>query len=279
MDREELRQQSYEAWERMAGGWEMAVERIEASATPVREWLLRELAPRRGDVVLELAAGPGETGFAAAAAVGEQGHVISSDRSPAMVEVGRRRAEQLGLRNVEHLVLDAEDLDLRDALVDGAICRFGYMLMVDPGQALNETRRVLRPGGRLVFAVWREAERNPWVAVPGEMFVRRGVVPPPEPEAPGMFTLASDERIQELLGDAGFTTWKIEDVSVRFVAADLDEYIAGAREMGGAFAQAWDTATEDEREQMTAELAAAFARHRVEGRLELPGLAACVVAT
>ena len=88
MDREELRHQSYEAWERMARGWEMAVERIEASATPVREWLLRELAPRRGDVVLELAAGPGETGFAAAAAVGEQGHVISSDRSPAMVEVG-----------------------------------------------------------------------------------------------------------------------------------------------------------------------------------------------
>jgi hypothetical protein len=88
MDREELRHQSYEAWERMAGGWEMAVDRIEASATPVREWLLRELAPRRGDVVLELAAGPGETGFAAAAAVGEQGRVISSDRSPAMVDVG-----------------------------------------------------------------------------------------------------------------------------------------------------------------------------------------------
>jgi SAM-dependent methyltransferase len=279
MDREELRHQSYEAWERMAGGWEMAVERIEASATPVREWLIRELAPRRGDVVLELAAGPGETGFAAAAAVGEQGHVISSDRSPAMVEVARRRAEQLGLRNIEHLVLDAEDLDLPDALVDGAICRFGYMLMIDPGQALSETRRVLRPGGRLVFAVWREAGRNPWVAVPGEMFVRRGVVPPPEPGAPGMFTLASDKRIQELLGDAGFTTWKIEDVSVRFVAADLDEYITGAREMGGAFAQAWDAATEDEREQMTAQLAAAFAPHRVEGRLELPGLAACVVAT
>jgi SAM-dependent methyltransferase len=279
MEREELRRQSYEAWERMAGGWETALERIEASATPVREWLLRELAPRRGDVVLDLAAGPGETGFAAAAAVGEQGHVISSDRSPAMVEIGRRRAEELGLQNVEHLVLDAEDLDLPDASVDGAICRFGYMLMVDPGQALNETRRVLCPGGRLVFAVWREAERNPWVAVPGEMFVRRGVAPPPVTGAPGMFTLASDERIRELLGGAGFTTWKIEDVPVRFVAADLDEYIAGARETGGVFARAWEAATENEREQMTAELAAAFAPHRVGGRLELPGLAACAVAT
>ena len=138
---------------------------------------------------------------------------------------------------------------------------------------------MLRPGGRLVFAVWREAERNPWVAVPGEVFVRRGLVPPPEPGTPGMFTLASDERIRELLGGAGFTTWKIEDVPVRFVAADLDEYIAGARETGGVFARAWETATESDREQMTAELAAAFAPHRVDGGLELPGVAACVVAT
>ena len=279
MDYEGLRRQSYEAWERMADGWERALERIEASATPVREWLVRELAPRRGDVILDLAAGPGETGFAAAAVVGEAGKVISSDRSPAMVEVARRRDEALGLENVEHLVLDAEDLDLPDASVDGAICRFGYMLMVDPGQALKETHRVLRPGGRLVFAVWREAERNPWVAVPGAMFVRRGVVPPSDPGAPGMFALASDERLRQLLGGAGFSTWKIEDVPVRFVAADLDDYIAGARETGGVFAQAWDAATEDEREQMTAELTAAFAPYRVKNGLELPGVAACVVAT
>ena len=279
MDREEVRRQSYEAWERMAGGWERALERIEASSTPVREWLVRELAPRRGDVILDLAAGPGETGFAAAALVGEQGRVISSDRSPAMVEVGRRRASGLGLRNVEHLVLDAEDLDLPDTSVDGVICRFGYMLMIDPGQALRETRRVLRPGGRLVFAVWREAERNPWVAVPGEMFVRRGVMPPPEPGVPGMFTLASDDHLRELLGDAGFTSWKIEDVAVRQVSADLGAYIAGARETGGVFARAWDAATDDERAQMTSELAAAFAPYRTDGGLDLPGLAACVVAT
>jgi SAM-dependent methyltransferase len=279
MDSEELRRQSYDAWEAMAGGWERALERIEASASPVREWLVRELSPRPGEVILDLAAGPGETGFAAAALVGEEGRVISSDRSPAMVDVGRRRAEELGLQNIDHWVLDAEDLDLPEASVDGAICRFGYMLMVDPGQAFRETRRVLRPGGRLVFAVWREAERNPWVAVPGGMFARRGLVPAPEPGAPGMFTLASDDRIRALLASAGFTTWKIEDVPVRFLAADLDEYIAGARETGGAFARAWESATEDEREHMKAELAAAFAPYRDDGGLDLPGLAVCVVAS
>jgi len=279
MDREDLRRQSYEAWERMAKGWEQALERIEASAAPVREWLLRELAPEPGEAILDLAAGPGETGFAAAALVGDEGRILSSDRSPAMVEVARRRAGELGLGNVEHLVLDAEALDLTDASVDGTICRFGYMLMVDPGRALTETRRVLRSGGRLVFAVWREAERNPWVAAPGRMFAQRGLVPPPAPGAPGMFTLAADERLDALLSEAGFATWKIEDVPVRFVHLDLDDYIAGARETGGIFAHAWEAASESEREEMKAELLDAFAAYRGEGGLELPGVAVCVVAS
>jgi len=278
MDREELRRQSYEAWEAMAAGWEQARERVESSSAPVREWLLRELAPRPGDTVLELAAGPGETGFGAAALVGEEGRVISSDRSPAMVEVGRRRAAELGLRNVEHRVLDAESLDLPDASVDGVICRFGYMLMVDPGRALVETRRVLRRGGRLVFAVWREAARNPWVAVAGRMFVRRGLVPPPEPGAPGMFTMASDERIGELLHAAGFSARRIEDLPVRFVREDIDDYIAASRETGGLFARAWETASEAERADMREELAAAFAPYFVDGRLEVPGVAVGVAA-
>ena len=262
----------------MAQGWERARERIEASAAPVREWLVRELAPQPGDTVLELAAGPGETGFEIARLVGAEGRVVSSDRSPAMVDVARRRAEELGLGNVELRVLDSEDLDLPDASVDGVVCRFGYMLMHDPARALRETRRVLRHGGRLVCAAWRAGERNPWVSVAGRMFVARGHVPPPEPGAPGMFTLASDERIGELLAAAGFTRVRIEDIPVLFVAESLAAYIADARETGGLFARVWEAVSELERESMTAELAEAFARFEVDGRYELPGLAVGVAA-
>jgi len=278
MGRDEQRQRSHDAWEAMAAGWENALERIETTATPVREWLLRELAPEPGETILDLAAGPGETGFAAADRVGKTGRVISSDWSPAMVEVGRRRAAALGVRNAEHRVLDAEHLDLPDACVDGAICRFGFMLMPDPGQALRETRRVLRPGGRLVFAVWRDGERNPWVAVPTRIFARRALVPPPEPGAPGMFALASHERIGELLGNADFASWRIEDVAVRFTAENLDRYIADARETGGVFAHVWEAASDDERAELTAELEAAFVPYEVDGALEVPGVAACVIA-
>ncbi len=43
----------------------------------------------------------------------------------------------------------------------------GYMLMADPAAALSETRRVLRDGGTLAFAVWQTPDRNPWAAIPG----------------------------------------------------------------------------------------------------------------
>ena len=167
MDRDEYRRTSLENWRTMAAGWERRRASIESGSALVAEWLIRELAPQPGDTILELAAGPGDTGFAAAPLVGEEGRLISTDFSPEMVEVARRRGVELGLTNVDHRQLDAERLELEDDAVDGVICRFAYMLMADTAAALAETRRVLRPSGRLVLAVWRGPEKNPWVAIAG----------------------------------------------------------------------------------------------------------------
>jgi SAM-dependent methyltransferase len=41
------------------------------------------------------------------------------------------------------------------------LCQSTYMLTADPAAALAETRRVLRPGGRLALSVWGAPERNP----------------------------------------------------------------------------------------------------------------------
>jgi SAM-dependent methyltransferase len=276
---EEYRRTSLESWQTMAAGWERRRADIERITAPVSEWLVRHLDPQPGDTVLELAAGPGDTGFAAARLIGEDGRLISTDFSPEMVEVGRRRAAELGLTNVEHRVLDAEDNELGDDSVNGVLCRFGYMLMADPAQALSETRRVLRPGGRLALAVWREAARNPWVAIAGRVLVERGLVTPPEPGAPGMFTMASDERVRELLDGAGFTVERLDEVPVLFRYGDVDEYVLNARDTGGMFARVWRDASEDERQAITAQLAAAFAPFAVDGGYELPGVTLCVAAT
>jgi SAM-dependent methyltransferase len=279
MDADEHRRATLETWERMAPGWERWRAHIEETAAPVREWLLRELAPRPGDTVLELAAGTGETGFAAAALVGESGRVVSTDLSPAMVEVARRRAAELGLSNVEHRVLDAERIELEDGSVDGVLCRFGYMLMPDPAACLRETRRVLRAGGRLALAVWRGAERNPWISIAGRVLVERGHVPPPEPGAPGIFALADAERLRALLAGAGFTAQRVEEIPVRFRYDDVDDYVRRAKDTGGIFATAWSEVSEREQAALRAKLAEAFAPFQADGGFELPGVALAASAT
>jgi SAM-dependent methyltransferase len=262
----------------MARAWEQEREERERMAAPVTDWLVRELAPDPGDVVLELAAGQGDVGFAVAPLLGESGRLITSDFSPAMLAIARRRSEELGLTNVEFRELDAEELDLEEDSVDGVVCRWGYMLMPNPRAALAETRRVLRPGGRLAFAVWASGDRNPWVSLAVTVLVKHGHMPAPEPGEPGMFVLAETERLNAVVAEAGFTHVRIEDVPVHSSSfEDVDDYIRRSTERGGMFARAWTAAPEDERTAMTEDLRRAFDPFKVDGGYALPGLATCVL--
>ena len=232
----DYRRTSHEIWSAMAPGWERWRAQLEEGLAPVREWLLTELAPQPGDTVLELGAGPGDTGFTACEVLGQRGRLISTDFSPEMVEVARRRGADLGLENVDYHVIDAERIDLQTDSVDGVLCQSGYMLMADPAAALAETRRVLRPGGRLVLSVWGAPEENPWASVGGRLLVERGHLPPPEPGAPGVFSMASSERTRTLLEQAAFTEVRTDDVRVHFAFDDLDAYETWVMDVAGPFA-------------------------------------------
>jgi SAM-dependent methyltransferase len=208
---------------------------------------------------LGLGAAPG------GALIGDEGRLISTDFSPKMVEVARRRGDELGLSNVEYRVMDAEHIELEDGAVDGVICRYGFMLMADPAAALAETRRVLRPRGRLVLAVWRSRDQNPWVSIAGRVLVERGHMTPPEPGAPGQFTMANDEQVTSLLERAAF-----EDVPVLLVYRGTDDYVAFASDTCGSFAAAFRDAPEEERTAIKREIEAAFAPYAADGNYEPP---------
>ena len=100
----------------------------------INDWLVEQVDPQPGQTILDVAAGTGDLGFLAAERVGDDGKVLTTDFAPEMLEAARRNGERRGLPNVEYRVLDAERMDLDDDTVDGVLCRWGYMLMADPGR-------------------------------------------------------------------------------------------------------------------------------------------------
>ena len=130
---------------RAAGGWTARRAQLQEVVAPVSHWLIDAIAPQPGHRVLELAAGLGDTGFLAAELIQPGGELITSDFAEPMLEAAEERAAELGLTNVTFKAIDAEWIDEPTASLDAVLCRFGYMLMLDPGAALQETRRG-RPG-------------------------------------------------------------------------------------------------------------------------------------
>jgi SAM-dependent methyltransferase len=259
MDATEFRRRSRAVWEAMAPGWDSRHAYFEEIARPVTDLMLERLAPERGQTILDLAAGTGVAGFAAVDLVGREGHVIVSDFAEGMVDAAKRHAAKLRLPNVECRVLDAEQLDLPDDAVDAVICRWGYMLMADPAAALRETRRVLRPGGRLAFAVFTGPDENPWGSLPASVLIERGHMPPPEEGAPGLFALADRRRLSQLLADAGFSDPRFEEVAFTWRFADPDTFWTFLNEAAGAITIVLDRLDDDERLYVGVEI-----RQRVE---------------
>ena len=279
MTGDDFRQKSKAVWEAMAAGWEAKRGYLWDASRHVGEWLVANLDVRPGQTILELACGTGDTGFAAAPLLGPSGLLISTDFAEAMVEAARRRGAALGLTNVEYRVMDAERMDLPGSAVDGVICRWGYMLMPDPATAFRETRRVLRPGGRVCFSVFGSAERNPWAAMPARVLIEGGHMPRPAPGAPGILALSDPDRIRRLLSDAGFHAPRIEEVPIVFPFESTDEYWFFLREIAGALALVITALPQERQRAVRAAIDDRLAAFRSDGGYALPGLCLNVVAS
>jgi ubiquinone/menaquinone biosynthesis C-methylase UbiE len=273
-------QEVLRTWDGVAPAWERHRQRLFESFRAVSDWLIDAIAPSSGQTILELSAGPGETGFLAAERVGPSGRVISSDLAPGMVEAARRGAGTRGLGNVEFRVMDAQRMDLPDEAVDAVLSRFGLMLMPDPARALSEGNRVLKPGGRLAFAVWGPPDRNPWIVLIGMTLTQLGHQPPGDPFAPGgMFSIAPPGIAHELMAGAGFAEIRVEEIPVAQRFETFDEYWEFQREIAGSLAEMLKSLSSDDLTRFRSALEEAAAPFRSSGGYEFPGLALGVAAS
>ncbi|MDQ3941019.1 MAG: class I SAM-dependent methyltransferase [Actinomycetota bacterium] len=270
---DQAREKSRAVWDEMAPGWERNRDYMWNTTRHVGEWLVEHALPQPGDTVLDLAGGPGDNGFVAAPRVGPSGKVIVTDFAPQMVDAARRSAESLGLDNVETRVLDAENMDLADDSIDGIICRWGFMLMLDPGAALAECRRVLKRGRRLSLSVWAGPEKNPWVTVIGMTLIQLGHQPGGDPFGPGgMFSMADHETLRSMLKGAGFTDIETEEMPVDWRYGSFDEAWDFMTQVAGAIAAVVKELPSDEVAKLRSALEGNVKAFRTESGITLPGV-------
>lgn len=110
------------------------------------EWIVAELAPASGELVLDVAAGAAHLGRALARHVA---HVSALDLTPEMLRQGQRLAAAQGLPDMAFLVGDATALPWTAQQFDLVVCRLALHQVADPAAVVREMLRVTRSTGRI----------------------------------------------------------------------------------------------------------------------------------
>ena len=206
--------------------WEAAARRLDAPpasdararARRCRSWLIERVSPAAGRAVLELAAGLGETGMLAAELVAPGGGVIISDQAEAMLDGrARARARELGPRNVEFQVLDAEWIDLPVASVDAVALPLGVHADGRPRRGAAARRAACcAPAGASRWRCGTRPSATRGRCCPALELAERGLAAPPRPGAPGPFALGDARaRCASCSSRPGFAEIECDGVDAR----------------------------------------------------------------
>lgn len=251
-------------------GWDKAAEAYEAgwrdSLALVQSRLLEVAAAQPGEQVLDIACGTGLVTLPLASAVTSSGRIVATDISQAMIDIMRREAEKRSLSQLDAFRADAEELEaLADNSFDLVTCALGFMYFPEPGRAMTEILRVLRPGGRAVFAVWGARKNCGWAEIFPIVDARvQSAV------CPMFFHLGTGRSLAWQMENAGFESVTDERLSTELPYADEDA-ASDAAFIGGPVALAYSRFSDEIRDAVRAEYAASIFPFKSGEGYRIPG--------
>jgi len=250
-------------------GWDKAANYYESywqqQLKPAQDLLLKSAAIQPGEKVLDIACGTGLVSFRAAEQAGPEGYVLAVDISDRMIELASKISAEKSVTNIQFTRMDAEQLTIEDGTFDVVICALGLMYVPDPLIALHEMKRVLKPGGRVVAAVWGERDHCGWAEI-FEIVDKRVS----SEVCPMFFQLGTGNLLQLYFQKAGFEEVHSERISTSLDYAS-DHEACGAAFEGGPVALAYNKFTEQVKKEARTEYIHSIISFKRDRGFAVPG--------
>ena len=122
----------------------------------IAEQLVDYYPPKYGDLVLDIGTGTGSAAVHCSGLVGLSGRVLGIDISKGMISEAERIKNESQFENLDFSVADGEEIDFAENSFDRIYCASAFFWIADKPKALNNWRRMLKPGGVLGFHAWPE---------------------------------------------------------------------------------------------------------------------------
>lgn len=179
--------------------------------------------------LLETACGTGIVTYAIADALPRSAEIVATDLSQPMLDfaAAKRPDSAIVWRQA-----DAQALPFDDGSFDAIICQFGVMFFPDKAKGFSEARRVLKAGGRFLFAVWGNLESNELPRINTDAIATMFPDDPPTFMRRVPYGYNDENTISAQLREAGFTDILIDRVNQTLNVTSARDYAYGATQGG-----------------------------------------------
>ncbi|MEB3180103.1 MAG: methyltransferase domain-containing protein [Nostocaceae cyanobacterium] len=174
-----------------------------------------------GQTILDVATGTGNVALAAAKIVNPTGQVFGVDIAKDMLVQAECKVNQAGLTNITLQEGDVAQLDFSDHYFDAVFCASGLHFIADMLAALDEWRRVLKPGGLVAFSSFGEGMNSPLREILEARLLSYGVSIPPSEL---LHRLDKPDKSRNLLQEAGFQNIQTLTEQLGYYLSNVDEW-------------------------------------------------------